>query len=303
MKSINEVISTANSLRATVSKVFQDFATNPSVRETGDSPETTKGGNITQILKKNLTSVHKVLSELDKANEGLSSLDGRSASLGNTGLLSLDPVEDKTALYDKLLETYEWHEKLTSEAQQALSCIKRHHPSAVQSLDRSPLSAKRAKTNLKGEIQKALQDCKTLYPRLELSIASAGGAHVLKVLVPKTFKATIVLRMTEIDQVIIRGIQESSLLEKEDSQSPSCHAVFRKITDYATSVVLHYYSATDPTAQVRGFLRWLNSFQALFSIKCVGCGHHLREEADSVLLPPCWRTYEDLSPYHYQCRP
>ena len=27
-----------------------------------------------------------------------------------------------------------------------------------------------------------------------------------------------------------------------------------QITDYATSVVLHYYSATDPTAQVRGFL-------------------------------------------------
>lgn len=34
-------------------------------------------------------------------------------------------------------------------------------------------------------------------------------------LVPKTLKATIVLRMTEIDQVIIRGIHESSLLEKE----------------------------------------------------------------------------------------
>ena len=51
-------------------------------------------------------------SELDKANEGFSSLDGRSLSLGNTGLLSLDPVEDKTALYDKLLETYDWHEKV-----------------------------------------------------------------------------------------------------------------------------------------------------------------------------------------------
>ena len=36
-----------------------------------------------------------------------------------------------------------------------------------------------------------------------------------QVLVPKTLKATIVLRLTEIDQVIIRGIQESSLLEKE----------------------------------------------------------------------------------------
>lgn len=62
VKSIDEVVSTANSLRATVSKVFQNLATNPSVnKETGDSSETSKGGNITQILKKNLTSVHKVL--------------------------------------------------------------------------------------------------------------------------------------------------------------------------------------------------------------------------------------------------
>ncbi|XP_078358708.1 mediator of RNA polymerase II transcription subunit 27-like [Oculina patagonica] len=301
VKNIDECISTANSLRATVNKVFQDLATDPGVnKETGDSSESSKGASITLTLKKNLTNVHKALSELDKANDGISSSDSRSLSLGNTGLLSLDPVEDKTALYDKLLETYDWHEKLTSEAQQALSCLKRHHPSAVQSSD---YSAKKAKTNLRGEIQKALQECKALYPRLELSSSTAYGAQVLKVLVPKTLKATIVLRMTEIDQVIVRGIQESSLLEKEESQSPSCHAVFRKITDYATSVVLHYYSPTDPTAQVRGFLRWLNSFQALFSIKCVGCGHHLKEEADNVLLPPCWRTYEDLSPYHYQCRP
>ena len=62
VKSIDEVISTANSLRATVSKVFQDLATNPSVnKETGDSSETSMGGNIIQTLKKNLTSVHKVL--------------------------------------------------------------------------------------------------------------------------------------------------------------------------------------------------------------------------------------------------
>jgi len=31
------------------------------------------------------------------------------------------------------------------------------------------------------EIQKALQDCRALYPRLELSTATACGAHVLKV--------------------------------------------------------------------------------------------------------------------------
>lgn len=31
------------------------------------------------------------------------------------------------------------------------------------------------------EISKALQDCKALYPRFELSTSSACGAHVLKV--------------------------------------------------------------------------------------------------------------------------
>ena len=62
VKSIDEFISTANSLKATVSKVFQDLATDPGVnKETRDSSETSTGANITQILKKNLTSVHKVL--------------------------------------------------------------------------------------------------------------------------------------------------------------------------------------------------------------------------------------------------
>lgn len=61
-KSIDECISTANSLRATVNKVFQDLATVPAVsRETGDSSESTKGANITRTLEKNLTNVHKVL--------------------------------------------------------------------------------------------------------------------------------------------------------------------------------------------------------------------------------------------------
>ena len=49
--------------------------------------------------------------------------------------------------------------------------------------------------------------------------------------------------------------------------------------------------------------KWLSSFQGLFSIKCTACGTHLKEEEENVLLPPCWRTYDDLSPYHYQCRP
>jgi len=35
-----------------------------------------------------------------------------------------------------------------------------------------------------------------------------------QVVVPKTFKAIIVMQATEIDQLVVRGLQESSLLEK-----------------------------------------------------------------------------------------
>lgn len=35
-----------------------------------------------------------------------------------------------------------------------------------------------------------------------------------QVVVPKTFKAIIVMQVTEIDQLVVRGLQESSLLEK-----------------------------------------------------------------------------------------
>ena len=51
-------------------------------------------------------------SELDKTCESLPTSSSGSLSLGNTGLLSLDPIEDKTALYDKVLDTYDWHEKV-----------------------------------------------------------------------------------------------------------------------------------------------------------------------------------------------
>lgn len=305
-RSVEDCISTANHLRSTVNKVFQDLANNPCAtnQSPSDTSESINGVNSVQTLRKNLVGVYKVLSDLDKASDGLSSSESRSLSLGNTGLLSLDPVEDRTALYDKLLETYDWHEKLTSEAQQALSCLKRHRSSPVQIFD-GATTAKKAKTNLRGDLQKALQDCKTLYPLLELSRSTCNtGAHlVFEVVVPKTFKAIIVVRMTEIDQVVVRGLQESHLLEKEEPWPQSRHAVFRKITDYATSVILHYYSTTDPTAQIRGILRWLNSFNGLFSTKCTNCGNYLKEEEENVLLPPCWRTYHDLSPYHYQCRP
>jgi hypothetical protein len=128
-----------------------------------------------------------------------------------------------------------------------------------------------------------------------------------------------------------------------------------KVTDYATSAMLHYYSTSDPVLHMINFVvshlvckqllfdpllplvgktaaypsqhqltntyqyqcfhsslksitfmsmkfqRWLDSFQALFSRKCTKCGFHLKEDTDGSPIPPCWRAYDTLQPYHYRC--
>lgn len=62
-KRVDECISTANNLRSTVNKVFQDLANDPGLtsQSTSDNTESTPAANVTQSLKKNLSSVSKVL--------------------------------------------------------------------------------------------------------------------------------------------------------------------------------------------------------------------------------------------------
>lgn len=56
--------------------------------------------------------MHVCFSELER----LSNLVGRpseSHPLHNSGLLSLDPVQDKTPLYSQLLQAYKWSNKVS----------------------------------------------------------------------------------------------------------------------------------------------------------------------------------------------
>lgn len=54
-------------------------------------------------------------SDLEKVSSDIKKLDTLSVGvLGNSGLLSIDPVEDKTPLYNQLLQTYNWNEKVST---------------------------------------------------------------------------------------------------------------------------------------------------------------------------------------------
>uniref|UniRef100_A0A8C6YET5 Mediator of RNA polymerase II transcription subunit 27 n=1 Tax=Naja naja TaxID=35670 RepID=A0A8C6YET5_NAJNA len=63
-------------------------------------------------FQESLHSVSRDLGELER----LSNLVGKPSEnhpLHNSGLLSLDPVQDKTPLYSQLLQAYKWSNKVT----------------------------------------------------------------------------------------------------------------------------------------------------------------------------------------------
>lgn len=60
------------------------------------------------------------ISELERLS-GLVGRPSESHPLHNSGLLSLDPVQDKTPLYSQLLQAYKWSNKVVGPAN-VLTC-------------------------------------------------------------------------------------------------------------------------------------------------------------------------------------
>ena len=52
------------------------------------------------------------ISDLEKVGTSLSKAESQPTWLGKSGLLWLDPIQDKTPLYDQLLQTYSWTQKV-----------------------------------------------------------------------------------------------------------------------------------------------------------------------------------------------
>lgn len=63
------------------------------------------------------------LSELERLS-GLVGRPSESHPLHNSGLLSLDPVQDKTPLYSQLLQAYKWSNKVPTRHTLAVISIK-----------------------------------------------------------------------------------------------------------------------------------------------------------------------------------
>uniref|UniRef100_A0A673VIL2 Mediator of RNA polymerase II transcription subunit 27 n=1 Tax=Suricata suricatta TaxID=37032 RepID=A0A673VIL2_SURSU len=106
LEAFAQAISAIQALRSSVSRVFDCLKDGMRNKETLEGREKA----FIAHFQDNLHSVNRDLNELER----LSNLVGKPSEnhpLHNSGLLSLDPVQDKTPLYSQLLQAYKWSNK------------------------------------------------------------------------------------------------------------------------------------------------------------------------------------------------
>ncbi|XP_010585852.1 mediator of RNA polymerase II transcription subunit 27 isoform X4 [Loxodonta africana] len=136
LEAFAQAISAIQALRSSVSRVFD------CLKDGMQNKETLEGREKAFIahFQDNLHSVNRDLNELER----LSNLVGKPSEnhpLHNSGLLSLDPVQDKTPLYSQLLQAYKWSNKLQYHAGLASGLL--NQQSLKRSANQMGVSAKR----------------------------------------------------------------------------------------------------------------------------------------------------------------
>nr|XP_028571699.1 mediator of RNA polymerase II transcription subunit 27 isoform X5 [Podarcis muralis] len=106
LEAFAQAISAIQALRSSVTRVFDCLKDGRRNKEALEGREK----SFVSSFQESLHSVSRDLGELER----LSNLVGKPSEnhpLHNSGLLSLDPVQDKTPLYSQLLQAYKWSNK------------------------------------------------------------------------------------------------------------------------------------------------------------------------------------------------
>ncbi|PIK62022.1 putative mediator of RNA polymerase II transcription subunit 27 [Apostichopus japonicus] len=222
--------------------------------------------------------------------------------MGNLGQISLDPVLDKTPIYPQVLQTYKWSTKLREHAQAADSILNRQAPKRTYG-HISVLSKKRktppsSHTYNPVHVDKFFDTWQKNYTSVEVKRVQQSP-NVFQVTLGRTLQVVLVLQSFIIERVIVRAHHEVILQVDGtlDLWTQSKYAVFRKITDHATSAMLNFHFMTMPELSVKSFMLWLNSYLRLFTMPCKKCGRILKGN-----MPPTWRDFVTLSALHESCR-
>uniref|UniRef100_A0A8C5BSV3 Mediator complex subunit 27 n=1 Tax=Gadus morhua TaxID=8049 RepID=A0A8C5BSV3_GADMO len=286
LEAFSQAINAIQALRSSVTRVFDSLKDGMKNKET---LEGTEKAFITEF-QDNLQSVNRDLNELERLS-GLVGRPSESHPLHNSGLLSLDPVQDKTPLYSQLLQAYKWSNKLQYHAGLASNLL--NQQSLKRSANQMGASAKRRPKVQPSTLvphPQYVDDVITrigrMFPDMSIELFRPNGTSaVLLVSLGKVLKAIVVMRSLFIDRTIVRGFNEN--IYSEDG----------KVTDHATTALLHYQLPQMPDVVVRSFMTWLRSYIKLFQSPCQRCGRFLQDG-----LPPTWRDFRTLEAFHDTCR-
>ncbi|KAL1456617.1 hypothetical protein WDU94_001334 [Cyamophila willieti] len=215
--------------------------------------------------------------------------------LYNSQHLTQESTLDRLALYEPLVQSYKWTDKVHEYSNLAVAVLSQN------SLKRSYLSQSQKKRRVLTSshnvppqtVDTMIASIDRLYQDMSVTVSRPFASNaVLHVTLGRILQAVIALKGLMIEWVVVKGYGETM-----DLWTESRHRVFRKITEHAHSAMLHFFSPALPELAVRSFMTWLHSFITVFSDPCKRCNNYLHNT-----YPPTWRDYRTLDPYHDECK-
>ncbi|XP_054515178.1 mediator of RNA polymerase II transcription subunit 27 isoform X2 [Pan troglodytes] len=214
LEAFSQAISAIQALRSSVSRVFDCLKDGMRNKETLEGREKA----FIAHFQDNLHSVNRDLNELER----LSNLVGKPSEnhpLHNSGLLSLDPVQDKTPLYSQLLQAYKWSNKLQYHAGLASGLL--NQQSLKRSANQMGVSAKRRPkaqpTTLvlpPQYVDDVISRIDRMFPEMSIHLSRPNGTSaMLLVTLGKVLKVIVVMRSLFIDRTIVKGYNENVYTE------------------------------------------------------------------------------------------
>jgi mediator of RNA polymerase II transcription subunit 27 len=220
------------------------------------------------------------------------------------GNVDTDPQLESFNLYSELAKNHRWIDKVHEYAVGASAFLqqnglKRSYCSVAKSR-RKPLST--CHIAQPDHLTKMIAGINNMFSDMKVTVSRPGGSMlnaVVEVHLDRILKSVIIFKGLMIEWVVVKGWKEDLL--KADGQvdiwGESRYQVFQRITENANAAMFNFQSAVYPDLAVRSFMTYLHSFCSLFSDKCKQCGCHLQNN-----LPPTWREFRTLEPFHEDCR-
>jgi len=253
-------------------------------------------------LKLTMDVVNSQIKELEtKANMTQPNIN--SLPLGNSVYLSLDAAPESIKIYQDLSTSYKWYDKTREYATGASNLVSqnslsRSYGKMTKSRRRAPNTSHIASPKT---VDNAIAQSSHPFKDMQFRVVRPNGSQlkaIVHITLGRILKATLVLKGLVIEWVVVKGFNEEGTGDSEaEIWKESDCLVFRKITENANAAMLNFNSPIYPEFSLKSFITYLHSFDTLFTDKCRKCGFFIRNN-----LPPTWREFKTLEPFHEDCR-